>query len=251
MINIETKNEMSSFIAELETLIAKYKVIAPIKVISTVPVKPLGTLILSAGHSGVNTKGEYLTNGKSFFHKGQNFHNGGWFYEGVSNRRTADLLIQKLESRNVRCIKIYDEVLDTPLAERTRRANEIHKQEPKSILLDLHSNAFNSKARGFSVFTSIGQTSSDLWAEKLIDLYAKNVLPKFNSPVRVDMSDGDKDWEARFWMLVQTNCYAILPEALFFDNLEDALILNNSNFLEVYTDVLAESVVWAFENLKF
>lgn len=249
MTNIEKKLELPSFIAELEALIAKYKVVTP--PIEVIPTKPLGTLILSAGHSGRNAKGEYLTNGKSFFHKGQTFHNGGWLYEGISNRIIANVLLPKLEKRNIRCIKIYDEVLDTPLSERTKKANEIYAKEPKSILLDLHSNAFNSKARGFSVFTSPGQTPSDVWAEKLIDLYVKNVMPKFGSTLRVDESDGDRDWEARFWMLVQTNCYAILPEALFFDNLEDALILNNPKFIDAYTDVLVESVVWAFENLKF
>ena len=56
-------------------------------------------LIIDAGHGGIDPiTGEYTTPaniGKKTNHKGYEFHNAGWFYEGVSNRIWAQMFAEK------------------------------------------------------------------------------------------------------------------------------------------------------------
>jgi len=54
-------------------------------------------------------------------------------------------------------------------------------------------------ARGFSVYTSKGQTKSDKVAEIIIDQFIKN-FPEIKT--RMEMIDGDKDYEANFTVLM-------------------------------------------------
>ena len=48
------------------------------------------------------------------------------------------------------------------------------------------------KARGWSAYTTKGETKSDKYATILYE-EAENLLPRFNMTVRKDMSDGDPD----------------------------------------------------------
>lgn len=234
---IKLVDELKTF---LESLVPKKQDVVPVsKYIA----------ILCAGHGGIDPDGVYTTNGKFWTHKKGNFHKGSTFLEGVFNRDIIDKhLIPMLKAARIEYVRLHHDYLDTPLAERTRIANAIkHK---KSFGISCHSNAFNTKARGFSVFTSPGITLSDTIAKKLLeemDLLTK----KFNFTVRRNgTGEFDGDYETLFWMLRKTNMPFILPECLFFDNYEDAMILMNHDFQVAYAKALFNTIVWVMNNME-
>lgn len=77
-------------------------------------------------------------------------------------------------------------------------------------------------ARGWLVYTSKGNTKSDLLAD-LLYKKAKELLPF----VRSDFSDGDADYESNFYVLAKTKCPAVLTENLFQDNKADVEFLTS------------------------
>ena len=97
-----------------------------------------------------------------------------------------------------------------------------------SVLVSVHSNGFTSEsANGFSVYTSKGETKSDLIATMFIknmELY----FPKHKS--RKDYTDGDPDKEANFYILKKTNCPAILIENFFMTNFRESKLLMSAEF---------------------
>lgn len=91
-------------------------------------------------------------------------------------------------------------------------------------------------AGGWSVYTSPGRTKSDILATDLwnaADRHLKEYQGQFKvlqqkgaydsrqRPMRADWSDGDPDYEARFYILMNTKCPAVLTESLFQDNKAD------------------------------
>lgn len=84
-------------------------------------------------------------------------------------------------------------------------------------------------ARGWSAYTSPGQTKSDILATDLYWAAERNLkdyarigtwAPK-QKPVRTDNTDGDPDLEERLYVLTKTACPAVLTENLFQDNRDD------------------------------
>lgn len=47
--------------------------------------------------------------------------------------------------------------------------------------------------------------------------------------MRTDYSDGDPDYEARFYILMHTKCPAVLTESFFQDNKTDVDFLNSED----------------------
>lgn len=138
---------------------------------------------------------------------------------------------------------LVPEETDIPLPERCRRANAICDKYGKRnvILVSVHCNAAGSgnewkTAGGWCVYTSPGQTNADILAthvwnaandklKQYIDrfplLKSQGAYDKKQVPLRADWSDGDPDSEARFYILMNTKCPAILTESLFQDNKSD------------------------------
>ena len=58
-----------------------------------------------------------------------------------------------------------DDSRDLSLAYRVRVANQYNSKE--TIFISIHSNAFNTKAKGFEIYTSKGVTQSDFLAESI------------------------------------------------------------------------------------
>jgi hypothetical protein len=103
--------------------------------------------IISAGHSGVDANGNYLTApNKMHDHKRGTFHDGSKFYEGVFNRVIADGLCKKLKEAGIVYKKLYEPVLDMALRYKSDKVNHHHTNVQRSILIDLHSNAFDGNA---------------------------------------------------------------------------------------------------------
>ena len=96
-------------------------------------------------------------------------------------------------------------------------------------------------ARGWSIYTSPGETASDRLATEIHAAavpeltqraYAQTFLPTSKQKaIRTDFSDGDPDYEAKLWMLTQTPCPAVLSENMFQDNKEDVAFLKSDQGL--------------------
>lgn len=201
-------------------------------------------VFLDAGHGGIKN-GEYTTApSKMFDHKKGTFHDGSKFYEGVKNRKAIDLIEKKLlEDGKLIPIKVYQEKEDTALYFRSDLANRIHKIR-KGFYFSEHSNATpQHTARGFSVWTSVGQTDSDVFASLVYDLVKEKLSSIFNIKMMKQTAyDEDADYEAKFHVLVRTSCPSLLVENLFFDNFEDAKILMNEEYLSSYAEAVVEAM---------
>jgi N-acetylmuramoyl-L-alanine amidase len=190
-------------------------------------------VFLDAGHGGVNPKVK-LPNGYTTYpskcaqHNNGSFHSYGWFFEGLFNRAVVQYIEQYLNDWGYTTIKVYDEIIDTPLSKRVTKANFAAKNYKASLYLSIHGNAAQNKsARGWEVFTSPGQTKSDIYSELLY----KEVKQSFpNWVFRADLTDGDHDKEDRFYVLTQTDMPAVLSENGFFTNYHDAKLMFDADF---------------------
>lgn len=115
----------------------------------------------------------------------------------------------------------------------------------KVIYVSIHVNAAGSdgkwhNAGGWCAYTSVGQTKADKLAECLYDAAEKNLVSytkqmeegkktgiygQNQKPIRMDKSDGDRDYESNFYVLYHTECPAVLTENLFQDNEADVKYL--------------------------
>ena len=116
------------------------------------------------------------------------------------------------------------------------------------VYLSVHVNAAGAdgqwkSARGWSVYTSPGQTKSDTLATCLYN-EAKNILPKDSKYyVRSDFSDKDPDYEANFYVLTKTKCPAVLTENLFQDNKEDVAFLTSKEGKKKITEIHVNGIM--------
>jgi len=190
-------------------------------------------IFLDAGHGGINPKVK-LPNGYTTYpskcsqHNNGTFYSYGWFFEGVFNRAVVQYIDQYLKDWGFTTIKVYDEILDTSLSKRVTKANFAAKNYKASLYLSIHGNAAENKnARGWEVYTSPGQTKSDILSELLF----KEVKQSFpNWIFRADLIDGDHDKEDRFFVLTQTDMPAVLSENGFFTNFHDAKLMFDTDF---------------------
>ena len=193
-------------------------------------------LYIDAGHGGLDAKGNYTTpaqNGKWFDHKGENFHKGGIFYEGVWNRSFANKFMYLAPLQGFHCVPVYDPIQDTRLGIRTNIANRYHADiaQNKGLYLSFHSNAFNSTNRGFHVFHHPNSVKGLQLGKGIVnginDLFVKNGSVSVN-PLREGWMDAKKT--QIFHVLSATNMPALLFEFGFFDNLQDAKMIFDEQF---------------------
>lgn len=189
------------------------------------------TFILDAGHGGMHD-GKYMTDPKwgKFYKHSETFT----AYEGVTNRAIAAKLIAKFKAAGFAYHTVYHEYLDTPLSGLVVNANSFNG--PNKFFLSIHSNA--GKGKGFEVYTSKGETASDVYAEVICNQLQKDFK---EYPLRQDTRDGDKDKEEDFYVLKNTNCPAVLVELLFFDELDQAIYLNTEAGQERLANSLFEA----------
>ena len=125
--------------------------------------------------------------------------------------------MELMTSAGINYVNLVPEHTDIPLTERVRRANEIFMSDQVRgrycIYLSVHSNAGGGK--GYEVYTSKGETQSDLVATIFYNKF-KKAFPA--SRMRSCLVDGDVDKEANFTVLTGTRMPAILTEIFFMDN---------------------------------
>ena len=181
-------------------------------------------LFIDAGHGGIDVNGNYTTAPSKQFKYEQGYHESGWFYEGVSNRKIAAEFMAQASRMGFLCIPIYHPSTDTGLRTRTELANNIAKQlQADSIYISFHSDAFNSNARGWTVFhhpnSSKGLAIAQQVSAQVLPLLEEYEVPQ-RQPIRA----------AQYHVLTYTAMPAILIENLFFDNEQDADLLMDATF---------------------
>lgn len=167
-------------------------------------------ILIDAGH-GIDTPGKRSPD--------------GLFREYLWNRVVADLILEGLLAAGLDASLVVRETNDVSLRNRVNRINTICNQVGASnvILISIHSNAAGNgsawmNAKGWSCYTSKGNTKSDKVAECMYDAFEAEFKDR---KIRKDMSDGDRDWEENFYILSKTRCPAVLLENFFYDNREE------------------------------
>lgn len=172
------------------------------------------------------------------------------FYEWKYVREISDRVVEQLKAEGYTNIYIVNpEDKDVPLVTRKNRINnkyaDIRKKGMKAFMISIHVNAAGNgpwmNARGWSGWTSKGQTGGDKLADKLYEA-ANEVLTPLNQRIRKDMSDGDPDWESNFYILKNTNCPACLTENMFQDNREDVDWLLSEEGKQAITDIHVKGI---------
>lgn len=167
-------------------------------------------ILIDAGH-GIDTPGKRSPDGA--------------FREYLWNREIADLVCEDLEIDGYDVSLVVTETNDIPLITRVNRVNAVCNKYGKDdvILVSIHSNAAGNgkdwmNAKGWSCYTTKGDTKSDILAELLYDSFERSFPDR---KVRKDMQDGDRDWEENFYIIQKSKCPAVLIENFFYDNKEE------------------------------
>lgn len=170
--------------------------------------------ILDNGHGGI-INGEYQTPGK----RSPVWEDGSQLFEGEFNRAIVNRLVKMCAEKGIECINLVDTQEDTPLSKRTAKANSIHREKGNTIYVSIHANGFSKEsANGWSVYTSEGETKSDIVASVLAEKAQKEFPDEY---MRKDTRDGDADKESNFWVLRKTAMPAILSENFFMTNYDN------------------------------
>ena len=147
------------------------------------------------------------------------------FYEYKWCREIAKEIVEELKQKGYNADLLVTEDIDISLTKRVNRVNNVCKEFGKEnvLLVSIHANAAgNGKkwmtAKGWSAFTTVGDTQSDTLAECLYDEAEKNF---YDRKIRTEKSDGDRDWESNFYICQKTKCAAVLTENFFYDNEDD------------------------------
>lgn len=159
----------------------------------------------------------------------------------------------------------YTQERNRELAMRVNYVNEICRQNGAGnvIYVSVHLDAAGSGAKwmsagGWSCFTSPGKTKADTLAECLYDAAERNLkhyaelmkqgqltgkYDKKQTPIRKDLTDGDRDKEASYNVLTRTQCPAVLTENLFQDNKADVEYLLSPEGRHVITRIHVEGII--------
>ena len=147
------------------------------------------------------------------------------YYEYKWNREIAVPIVDGLKALGYNADLLVTEEFDVSLTERANRVNKVCAEYGASnvILISVHANAAGNgskwmTAKGWSAFTTKGNTKSDTIAEYLYNEAEKNFVGR---KIRTDKSDGDRDWETNFYICQKSKCPAVLTENFFYDNEDD------------------------------
>jgi len=141
-----------------------------------------------------------------------------------------------------------DKNTDLGLSKRAQRANDyVKKSGKKGLFISIHADAHGygdqwTSANGWSAYTTVGKTKSDDFADYLYDAAEKILKPKGCS-IRSDKSDGDRDKESNFTVIMKANMPAVLTENLFYTNIKDTEFMLSDEGKQAITDVHVRGIL--------
>jgi N-acetylmuramoyl-L-alanine amidase len=196
--------------------------------------------IFDPGHGGL-VDGKYQTAGK----RSPKFADGRVLFEGVNNRDNVQRIMKAFRENGLECVDVVNSEYDVSLVERVKKANKLSKDR-KCVYISIHSDANGDgikwdQASGMSVYTSKGQTKSDIFASIVID----ELYNKFTSTIkwRTNNTDGDKDQEENFYVLKNTDCPAILCELGFHTNEAETRRMMTLEYKNSIVDAMVASAI--------
>jgi N-acetylmuramoyl-L-alanine amidase len=154
-------------------------------------------------------------------------------------------MMKAFRYNSLECVDVVDSENDVSLIERVKKANKLSKDR-KCVYISIHSDANGDgvkwdQASGMSVYTSKGQTKSDIFASIVID----ELYNKFTSTIkwRTNNTDGDKDKEENFYVLKNTDCPAILCELGFHTNEAETKRMMTLDYKNKIVDAMVASAI--------
>ncbi len=157
--------------------------------------------------------------------------NGTTFYA-----QTVTFSVYKMTAKNRNIVRLLTQ---NRLMVIVQDADDVYHLAGETRAMHLTASASTS-ARGWEVFTSPGDTKSDLLAT-MIGEEVKDATPGWVH--RHDYSDGDLDREARFQMLTATTVPAVLTENGFFTNYNDAVLMIDREWQEAVAKAHAKGIL--------
>lgn len=174
------------------------------------------------------------------------------FYEYKWNREIAKPIVERLKEMGYNADLIVTEENDISLLERVKRINKVCDEYGAGnvLMVSVHANAAGNgkqwlNAKGWSAFTTRGNTKSDKLAEFLYDA-AKVNFP--DRKIRTDKSDGDRDWETNFYICLHSKCPAVLTENFFYDNTDDVQYILSDEGREAVIKTHVEGIIDYIKN---
>lgn len=158
------------------------------------------------------------------------------------NHAIASKLMTKLSNYDgVKCFPVYDTTgkVDTPLATRTQKANSLYNQHKKTgvgLYLSLHANAFGvgwNGTRGFESYIHPNAGNDTLEIQTALHYHILGQTAQRDRGVK----------KSNFQVLRQSLMPAVLLEAAFMTNKDDAALLKS----EAYRDKYVSGIVKALE----
>lgn len=193
-----------------------------------------------------------------------------YFREYSWARKCAQGICDVLTFEGYTAFLLVKEEEDVPLKDRTNRIKAYCRTygTENIIVVSIHVNAAKSdkkwhEARGLAVYTSPGQTKSDILATCIYDAAVEELTKRTyghpygntfgpedgkQKPIRSDWSDGDPDHEAKFWMLTQHPATAVLVEHFFQDNKKDVEFLKSNEGLGACIQLNVEGIETYIKN---
>lgn len=196
------------------------------------------TVILDAGHG-------ILTQGKGSPYALHGVAPELYIKEYQYNRWIVDAIARELRYRGIKVEKLVKDDFDMPLVQRVSKANQIYSKDKDSFLVSVHVNASGNgtkwmNASYWSIWTSIGQTQSDVIADYIWNAANRTFVGK---KVHREIADGDNDFENNFYILKHTVCPAVLTENFFQDNIKDAEYLLSEDGMKAVVKCHVDGII--------
>jgi N-acetylmuramoyl-L-alanine amidase len=161
----------------------------------------------------------------------------GRFREYLFSREILSILSKKFDSVGIHYKLDNETIHEIGLSKRRAVTNKyVSKYKGRSLFISIHCNAIGDgrdwmNARGFSVWTTRGNTKSDIFAQILSDSWDETFPDVRNLGL----------YEANFAVL---RCHgpAVLLETLFQDNKQDVDILLDDFYRNKYCDMIICSI---------
>lgn len=193
-----------------------------------------------------------LDNGHAKSTKGKRspvMEDGRQFFEYEFTRDIVRRIADKLKALGIRYEILVPEVEeDISLTKRAERANKFCNEygTDNCMFLSVHSNAAGKgdkwlTARGWSCYTSKGETASDPMAEVFMR-EAEKVLKPMGWSIR-RYSQKKYSWEDNFTVLVKTKCPAVLTESMFYDNKDEVKFLLSEEGREAIAQIHVNAIL--------